>query len=64
MAAQHEAVRRFINSANPKLIAEFAEVESSRRKDPPELAKAIALWRKEHATLVIAKLASIGGGIP
>lgn len=56
MDAQRNAVTNFINNGNAKLIAEFAEVESGKRKDRPELDKAIALCRRSKATLVIAKL--------
>jgi DNA invertase Pin-like site-specific DNA recombinase len=56
MDAQRDAVMNFLNGGKWKLVAEFAEVESGKRKDRPELVKAIALCRKEQATLVIAKL--------
>lgn len=54
MDAQKAAVRAFLNGEN--LIKEFAEVESGKRKDRPELEKAISLCRKHKAKLVIAKL--------
>lgn len=56
MSAQREAVRNFLTSGNWVLLAEFAEVESGRQKDRPELSKAIAVCRKEKAKLLIAKL--------
>lgn len=56
MDAQRQAVMNYLNGGNWKLIAEFAEVESGKRSDREELAKAIALCRKEKAKLVIAKL--------
>jgi DNA invertase Pin-like site-specific DNA recombinase len=56
MDAQKKSVRDYLNGGKWKLIAEFAEVETGKRSDRQELAKAIALCRKERATLVIAKL--------
>ena len=56
MDAQRNAVMNYLNGGDWKLMAEFAEVESGKRKDRPELVKAIALCRKEGATLLIAKL--------
>ena len=56
MEAQRDAVRTYLNGGNWNLIAEFAEVESGKRNNREELAKALALCRKEKATLLIAKL--------
>ena len=56
MDAQRNAVMNYLNGGNWNLIAEFAEVESGKRKDRPELLKAVALCRKAGATLLIAKL--------
>jgi DNA invertase Pin-like site-specific DNA recombinase len=56
MDAQRNSVMNYLNGGNWKLIAEFAEVETGKRNNRQELAKAIALCRKERATLVIAKL--------
>jgi len=56
MDAQREAVARYLNGGDWKLIAEFAEVESGKRNNRQEMVKAIALCRKEGATLLIAKL--------
>ena len=56
MDAQRNAVRNYLNGGNWNLLAEFAEVETGKRSDRQELAKAIALCRKEEATLLIAKL--------
>ncbi|HOC58084.1 MAG TPA: recombinase family protein [Verrucomicrobiota bacterium] len=56
MDAQRDAVARYLNGGDWKLIAEFAEVESGKRNNRQEMEKAIALCRKEGATLLIAKL--------
>ena len=56
MDAQRNTVMNYLNGGDWKLLAEFAEVESGKRKDRPELTKAVALCRKEGATLLIAKL--------
>ena len=56
MDAQRNAIRNYLNGGDWKLLGEFAEVESGKRKDRPELIKAVALCRKEGATLLIAKL--------
>jgi DNA invertase Pin-like site-specific DNA recombinase len=56
MAAQRKAVEDYLNGGQWKLVAEFTEVESSKRSDRPELEKALATCRKHKAKLVIAKL--------
>ena len=52
--AQRSAASAF--TAGSKIVAEFVEVESGKRSDRPELARAIAACRRHGATLVIAKL--------
>ena len=54
--AQREAVAAYLNGGNWTVIADFVEVESGRKSDRPELAKAMDLCRLTGATLVIAKL--------
>ena len=39
-----------------QLIEEFTEVESGKKKNRPELTKAIQLCKRQKATLIIAKL--------
>jgi DNA invertase Pin-like site-specific DNA recombinase len=56
MDAQRDAVARYLNGGDWKLIAEFAEVESGKCNNRQEMETAIALCRKEGATLLIAKL--------
>lgn len=52
--AQRSAVESYINGR--ELVAEFTEIESGRKNDRPQLAAALALAKKNKATLVIAKL--------
>lgn len=54
--AQRKAVADYLNGGRWKLLAEFTEVETGKRNDRPELARALALCRKRKAKLVIAKL--------
>ncbi len=54
--AQRKAVADYLNGGAWELVEEHTEVESGKRNDRPELAKAIAACRKNKATLVIAKL--------
>lgn len=59
LEAQQEAVKVFLNGGKWSLIGEFTEVESGTRKrlkDRPMLESALALCRKQKATLVVAKL--------
>ena len=57
--AQREAVARYLAQHGAgALLGEFTEVESGRRTDRPQLAAALALARRQRATLVIAKLVS------
>ena len=55
LEAQQTAVLAFING-NAELVGEFTEVESGKRADRPELAKALEACRRQKAKLVIAKL--------
>ena len=54
LEAQQAAVRAHLGAAD--IVGEFVEVESGKRDDRPELAKAIAMARACRAVLVIAKL--------
>ena len=54
--AQREAVTGYLNGGSHDLIKEFVEVESGKRSDRPELAKALALCRLRKAVLIIARL--------
>jgi len=52
MAAQEQAIKAY----NGNVIAKFTEVESGRRKDRPELIKAIEHCKLTGSTLIVAKL--------
>lgn len=54
LEAQQAAVRSFVGAG--ELVGEFTDVESGKRDNRPELAKALALAKKTGATLLIAKL--------
>jgi DNA invertase Pin-like site-specific DNA recombinase len=54
--AQKEAVAGFLNGGRWKLVEEVIEVESGKRSDRPELARALSLCRAHRATLLVAKL--------
>ncbi len=54
--AQRAAVLAFLNGGDWKILREFVEIESGKRNDRVELAKAITLARVHGAKLVIAKL--------
>lgn len=56
LEAQREAVRAFLDGNGWPPLAEFTEVESGKKDDRPELAKALEACRLYKATLVIAKL--------
>jgi DNA invertase Pin-like site-specific DNA recombinase len=56
LEAQQRAVADYLNGGSWKLVAEFTEVESGRRKNRPQLAAALEAARQQKATLVIAKL--------
>jgi DNA invertase Pin-like site-specific DNA recombinase len=56
LEAQQEAVRNYLDGGDWRIIAEFTEVESGKRKDRPKLADALAACRMHGAKLIIAKL--------
>jgi DNA invertase Pin-like site-specific DNA recombinase len=56
LEAQQAAVQNYLNGRTWELVGEFTEVESGRKSERPELAKALALCKKHKATLVIARL--------
>jgi DNA invertase Pin-like site-specific DNA recombinase len=56
LEAQRHAVAQYLGANQCHVIGEFVEVESGRKTNRPELAKALALCRGYGATLVVAKL--------
>jgi len=56
LEAQRSAVKTYLDGGRWTLVREFVEVESGKRDDRPQLAKALHLCKVSGATLVIAKL--------
>src|SRR5215211_4959695 len=56
LAAQREAVERYLNGGSWRIVDEFTEVESGRRSDRPELDKALAAARLHRCPLVVSKV--------
>jgi DNA invertase Pin-like site-specific DNA recombinase len=56
IADQREAVTRYLNGGDWRIVDEFTEVESGRRRDRPELAKALAVARLHRVPIVVAKV--------
>ena len=56
LEAQQAAMTTWVKSNKAEVLEEFVEVESGKKSDRPELAKALKLAKRQKATLVIAKL--------
>jgi DNA invertase Pin-like site-specific DNA recombinase len=56
LEAQREAVSNYLNGGRWTLVDEIIEVESGKRNNRPQLAKALRLCRLHKATLLVAKL--------
>jgi len=56
LEAQQKAVTEHVGRAGGDIVSTFTEVESGKRKDLPELLRALAMCRRIGAVLVIAKL--------
>src|ERR1700677_1523334 len=56
LEAQQTYVTSYCDRTGSTLLREFCEIESGRKNDRPELAKAITFAKRSKATLVIAKL--------
>jgi DNA invertase Pin-like site-specific DNA recombinase len=54
--AQRRAVDEYLTGIGVKPVSHFVEVESGKKNDRPELAKALSACRKHGARLIIAKL--------
>jgi DNA invertase Pin-like site-specific DNA recombinase len=56
LEAQREAVGRYLNGGDWKIVAEFTEVETGKRSDRPELEKALASARVHRCPLIVSKV--------
>ena len=56
LESQQSAVDDLARSRCAEILADYREVETGKRSDRPELAKAIAHAKRARATLVVAKL--------
>mgnify|MGYP003382117483 CR=1 FL=1 len=56
LEAQRNTIDAFAATRGAEVLARFTEVESGRKSDRPELARALHLAKVTGATLVIAKL--------
>lgn len=54
--AQRRTVADYVRGVRGETLEPFVEVESGKRRDRPELARALALARRKKATLLVAKL--------
>jgi DNA invertase Pin-like site-specific DNA recombinase len=54
--AQRTAVANYLNGGDWRITGEFTEVESGKRSDRPELARALAAARLHHVPVVVAKV--------
>lgn len=56
LEAQRLAVEAYARATGSGIVASFTEIESGKKKDRPELLKAIRRTKTHQGTLVIAKL--------
>jgi DNA invertase Pin-like site-specific DNA recombinase len=56
LEAQRHAVEQYARQHGARVLESFTEIESGKRDDRPELARALVLTKVTGATLVIAKL--------
>jgi DNA invertase Pin-like site-specific DNA recombinase len=64
LEAQRQDVETYLNGGRWTLVAEFAEVESGKHSDRPQLAAALGACKKHRAKLVIAIWAVRAGRSP
>ena len=56
LEGQRAAVAAYAKQVGATMLAEYTEVESGKRADRPELAKALPHAKRSKATLLVAKL--------
>ena len=56
LAAQRFELNKYAKSVGAEIIGEYQEIESGRRKNRPELNKALKLAKKTKSTLVVVRL--------
>jgi DNA invertase Pin-like site-specific DNA recombinase len=56
LEAQERALAEYVAGVGGLILSTFTEVESGKKKDRPQLRKALAAARKSKATLLVAKL--------
>lgn len=56
LEAQQTSVQEYIGTCDGMVVAHFTEIESGKRRDRPELKKALDACRMHRATLLVAKL--------
>ncbi|HEV8066560.1 MAG TPA: recombinase family protein [Planctomycetaceae bacterium] len=56
LEGQQSALQQFAQSNKATIVATYQEIESGKRSDRPELAKAISHAKRSKAVLVVAKL--------
>ena len=56
LEAQEAAIAGYAKQTGGSVIGRFVEVESGKRSDRPELARALAHAKRAKATLIVAKL--------
>src|SRR5882672_1527849 len=63
LEAQQAAIDGYIANVGATVTACYTEVESGRKSDRPQLAKALAHAKRSGATLVVAKLDRLGRNV-